>query len=155
MRTLVPGGWDARLRRRRPTTPGETAHPLLHMANFRLPAIAKGDYGSDVVAHMRTHHLLVVLKEFESALAGHGLYDHTVPWPLHVSMCNPMGLQRTLAGQSGIQRFFTHEDRAFCLYVVLGAHRERHALVEQANHVLSHLRIGPPHPAYTAHYVPR
>ena len=154
MRTLVPGGWDARLRRRRPTTPGETAHPLLHMANFRLPAIAKGDYGSDVVAHMHSHHLLVVLKEFGEELAGRGLYAPTkAPWPLHERMANPHGLQRTLAGQSGIQKFFTHEGRAFCLYVVLGAHRERHTLIEQANEVLAHVHIGPADPSHTAHYV--
>ena len=30
-------------------------------------------------------------------------------------------LQRAVPGQSGLQQFFTHRGRAFCLYVVLGS----------------------------------
>ena len=50
-------------------------------------------------------------------------------------------MQRTLSGQSGRQIFFNESGRAFCLYVVLGSHRQREVLVPLANDVLASLAI--------------
>jgi hypothetical protein len=50
-------------------------------------------------------------------------------------------LQRTIAGQSGVQRFFTEAGRAFCLYVVVGAHVNRHRAVVAVNHLLAGVQI--------------
>jgi hypothetical protein len=52
-------------------------------------------------------------------------------------------LQRVLPGQSGCQRFFNVNGRAFCLYVVLGSHARRHLLVPTVNQLLTSLDIAP------------
>lgn len=152
LRLDLPHGWDARLLRRRPTSRAETGHPLLHAANLRLPVAPRGDYGSDTVARLGGGHLLLVVKEFHPDLAGRPLYRHPIPWPLTPAMVNPRGLQRTLPGQSGFQRFFSHQGRAFCLYVVLGAHTNRAVLLARANHVLAGLAIDPHHQSHIAHF---
>ena len=46
-------------------------------------------------------------------------------------------------GQSGRQIFFNANGRAFCLYVVLGSHRQRNVLVPLVNEVLATLEIEP------------
>jgi hypothetical protein len=50
-------------------------------------------------------------------------------------------LLRRLPGQAGLQRFFSERERAFCLYVVIGAHARRDALVRMASRALEQLRI--------------
>jgi hypothetical protein len=52
-------------------------------------------------------------------------------------------MQRPIAGQSGAQYFFNQSGRAFCLYVVLGAHARRQESVPEVNQVLAGLRIDP------------
>jgi hypothetical protein len=46
-----------------------------------------------------------------------------------------------LPGQSGLQQFFTHRGRAFCLYVVLGSHIDRAEVLPRVNAVLDSLVI--------------
>jgi hypothetical protein len=46
-----------------------------------------------------------------------------------------------MPGQSGLQRFFTHNGRAFCLYVVLGSHVDRADILPNVNAVLETLEI--------------
>jgi hypothetical protein len=141
---LVRPGWDVRLIRRTPETAEATTHPVLHLGNFRMPMRVLGDYGSHVVAQMLSSDVLVVVKEFDPALSTSALYRHPVPWPLKPSDAQPRGLQRTIAGQSGIQKFFSLHGRAFCLYVVLGSHARRHELVAEANQALAHLTLVAP-----------
>ena len=57
---------------------------------------------------------------------------------------DPATLRRGIPGQSAHQAFFQESDRAFCLYVVLGSHARRAALVPIANRVLASVRIDPP-----------
>jgi hypothetical protein len=52
-------------------------------------------------------------------------------------------LQRLIPGQSGVQRFFSERGRAFCLYVVIGSHSSRRALVEEVNRLLATLEVDP------------
>ena len=56
---------------------------------------------------------------------------------------DPATLRRGIAGQSAHQAFFQESGRAFCLYVVLGAHARRAALVPIVNGVLASVRIDP------------
>jgi hypothetical protein len=53
----------------------------------------------------------------------------------------PNALQRRLPGQLGVQRFFTSNGRAFCLYVVLGSARFAPQLVEEAHRVLDNVAV--------------
>jgi hypothetical protein len=50
-------------------------------------------------------------------------------------------LQKSIPGQSGVQRFFTVSGRAFCLYVVVGSHIDRAEILPGVNQVLETVRI--------------
>ena len=71
-------GWDARIYRRPQTDHGEDNHPILHAANFPLPA-ERGDYGSGAVDRMRGDDVLVVLIEFGTDSAGTALFSQGSP----------------------------------------------------------------------------
>ena len=137
----TPPGWDARIYRRPQTEHGEVNHPVLHAANFPLPA-ERGDFGSGAVDRMRGDDVLVVLIEYGEDSAGTALFaDQGMPHPRAADF-DPRMLQRTLPGQSGAQWFFTNGNRAFCLYVVLGAHARRARLVPRVHELIDRLAIG-------------
>jgi hypothetical protein len=136
----TPTGWDARIYRRRQTEVGEDNHPVLHAANFPLPA-ERGDFGSGAVDRMRGDDVLVVLIEYGADSAGTALFaDQGLPRPRATDF-DPRMLQRTLPGQSGAQWFFTSGSRAFCLYVVLGNHARRVRLMPRVHELLDQLAI--------------
>ena len=54
---------------------------------------------------------------------------------------SPDAMQRPLKGQSGTQVFFTENDRAFVLYVVMGSHASRASRVDITNQVLDGITI--------------
>lgn len=137
----TPRGWDARIYRRSESVAGEVSLPVMHAANFALPAI-RGDYGSGAVDRMRGHDVLVVLIEFDGPSARTALFaNRGVPRP-KADDFRPAQLQRVLPGQSGAQWFFNTGDRAFCLYVVLGSHSRRARLLPQVHLLLDQLTIG-------------
>ncbi len=65
-----------------------------------------------------------------------------IPRNLQARQFDRNALQRALPGQSGLQQFFHHRGRAFCLYVVVGSHVDRHDVLPQINAVLDSLEIG-------------
>lgn len=137
----TPRGWDARIYRRSQSEAGEVNFPVMHAANFALPAI-RGDYGSGAVDRMRGHDVLVVLIEFDGASAQTALFaNRGLPRP-NADDFHPAQLQRVLPGQSGSQWFFNTGGRAFCLYVVLGSHTRRARLLPQVHDLLDRLTIG-------------
>lgn len=137
----TPRGWDARIYRRRESEAGERSFPIVHAANFALPAV-RGDFGNGAVDRMRREHVLVVLLEFDPPSASTALFaNRGVPRPRSDDF-HPTQLQRVLPGQSGGQWFFNTGDRAFCLYVVLGSHQRRARLVPQVHDLLDRLTIG-------------
>lgn len=153
----APSGWDAQIYVRPPlppealvqakgagsdgiTTVGEQTFPIAHLANFPLPA-DRADYGGGAVELMESGAVFVALIEYEPAAAGTPQFDHGIPWPLSPDDFAPEQMQRTLPGQSGCQKFFTHNGRAFCLYVVLGSHRSRVMLTDVVNDALAKLEI--------------
>ena len=137
----VPRGWDARIYRRGDAPEDATTHAVLHAANFALPE-DRGDYGSNAVERMGSEHVLVALLEFHPDAGATALFANDgFPRRLTPEMFAPGQLQRTLAGQAGTQVFFREGGRAFCLYVVLGAFRNRARLVPRVNDVLSTLEV--------------
>jgi hypothetical protein len=137
----TPHGWDARIYRRTQTDAGEQSFPVMHAANFALPAI-RGDFGSGAVDRMRRDNVLVALLEFDPPSVGTALFaNRGVPRP-RADEFHPTQLQRVLPGQSGGQWFFNTGDRAFCLYVVLGSHHRRARLVPHVHALLDRLTIG-------------
>jgi hypothetical protein len=138
----LPDGWEGRLRRRTPE-PGATAHAILHAASFALP-VERGDYGGGAVERMTDDDVFVTVFEHDPAAAQSKLFAaQGVPARLPVASFSPVALQRVLPGQSGMQRFFTAQARAFCLYVVLGSHARRGVLAPRAEAVVRTLAIGP------------
>jgi hypothetical protein len=138
--TLV-AGWDIRIGRIASGDPGAPANAIVHAANFALPE-GRGDFGSGVVNSMQAGHLLVVLFEYGPASIGTALFERQgLPRSLRPEWFKPNQLQRTIAGQSGLQVFFTESGRPFTLYAVLGSHGNRMSLVPQINDLLETVAI--------------
>lgn len=135
----VPAGWDVRVSRR-PAAEGSTANPVMHLANFALPE-RRGDFGSGAVERMRPDDVLVVLFEYDEEATSTPLFaQRGRPRPAPADF-SPRQLQRTLPGQSGVQYFYSEAGRAFCLYIVLGSHGRRAALVPSVNALLGRLTV--------------
>jgi hypothetical protein len=134
----LPDGWEGTIYRR----PGG-GRPILHAANFALPA-DDGDFGSRSIAAMDRSGVFAALLEYDPELAGTGLFAHMgLPLPLRGSEASPRSLQRMQARRTGIQRFFTSSNRAFCLFVAMADGPALPGSVDAANHVLSTVTISP------------
>jgi hypothetical protein len=151
----LPAGWDGRITVRDDgaATPAFTAagvhvatlrsHPIVQLANFGLPN-AMGDFGSGAVELMGDRDVFVVLFEYGPEAVSTALFrDQGLPRALAPAEFDPATLRRGIDGQSAHQAFFQESGRAFCLYVVLGAHARRSALVMLVNQVLAGVRIAP------------
>jgi hypothetical protein len=159
LRIELPDRWEARLylrdspddRAREPAVRGaehpaayghigESMNPVLHLANFALPP-GRGDFGTGAVERMGPAHAFVSVVEYDRVEAGRPLFAHRgIPRPV-LSDFAANALQRRLPGQLGVQRFFTLEDRAFCLYVVLGSRAHADALIAEVHGALDNLEI--------------
>jgi hypothetical protein len=143
----VPSGWDAEIYSREADfTPqsGDSgvSRPVVHLGTFPLPQ-GRGDFGSGAVEIMRADDLLVVLFEYGPESVGTALFSRSGIPRVAAADFAPNNMQRPIAGQSGAQYFFNQSGRAFCLYVVLGAHARRQEFVPEVNQVLAGLRIDP------------
>jgi hypothetical protein len=123
-------------------SPDEIPEPIVHLANFALPE-ERGDFGSGAVDRMGSGDVFVTLFEYGSESVGQALFASQGVPALRPRMFAPTALQKTISGQAGCQRFFTVAGRPFCLYVVLGRHREATTLVPKANAVLRATTIRP------------
>lgn len=148
----LPSGWEGEIFNRAPDEvranrsfgtaedDGEVARNVVHVANFALPA-ERGDFGSGAVELMNSGAILVVLFEHGPESVDTPLFARSGVPVLTPDEFHPQQMQRTLSGQSGRQIFFNEAGRAFCLYVVLGSHRQRNVLVPLVNEVLATLDI--------------
>ncbi len=114
--------------------------PVAHLATFGLPA-ERGDFGSGAVEIMGAEDLFMAFVEFGPECAGTALFAERRLPLLDPSRFGRNRLQRTLPGQSGHQSWHTINDRAFCLYVVLGSHGLARKLVLRANEVLASVQV--------------
>jgi hypothetical protein len=136
---VTPRGWDARIFRRQAIA-GEVTYPILHAADFPLPAV-RGDYGSGAVEIMGPNHVFLSLIEFAAAEAASPLFDRQRPSRITTGEFGPDRLQRVLPGQAGAQFFFAERGRPFCLYVVLGSFTGRDALVSRADDIFRTMEV--------------
>lgn len=114
---------------------------VLHVGSFPLPT-ERGSFGSGAVELMRAEDVLIVLFEHDPESANTPLFAaQGIPRRLDPQLFEREALQQVIPGQTGLQHFFTHNDRAFCLYVVLGSHIDRVELVEKVNEVLETLEL--------------
>ncbi len=136
----LPEGWDGRIYRRE-AADGAVTRRAMHAANFALPPNV-GDYAVAAIERMQGPDMLVVLLEFDSANAGRGLFaNEGLPTVLGADDFSPTAMPRAVPGRTAAQWFFSLNDRAFCLYVVLGSHRDRASLLPQANAVVRTIRV--------------
>lgn len=142
---VPPKGWDGEIYRRpgeprpfaTPQVAPESPTPILHLANFPLPEV-RGDYGGGAVELMGRGGIFISILEHEPAESGNALFvGKGIPWPLSADDFDPQQMQRTISGQAGCQRFFSHNGRAFCLYVAIGSYRTRALLVREVNAALA------------------
>ncbi len=152
----LPRGWEGEIFNRAPEGGGrslsgpnedysddtEVARNVIHVANFALPA-ERGDFGSGAVELMSSGAVMVILFEHGPESVDTPLFARSGVPQLTADEFHPQQMQRTLQGQSGRQIFFNTAGRAFCLYVVLGSHRQREVLVPLVNEVLASLDIEP------------
>jgi hypothetical protein len=115
---------------------------VIHVASFPMPA-ERGSFGTGAVELMRSGDVFMTLFEYGPESAGTPLFEaEGIPRQLAAREFDRNALQRAMPGQSGLQRFFTHNGRAFCLYVVLGSHVDRADILPRVNAVLETLEIG-------------
>jgi len=145
----LPEGWEARifkLETLEAATSGGSDQPVLHAANFALPE-DRGDYGSGAVELMGSKDIFVALLEFEPALARTALYAPVgMPRSLDPEAFRTNGMQRWIPGQAAYQAFFNQQERAFCLYIVIGSYLRRKDLALEAEALLRRIRIGSLYP---------
>ena len=136
----LPDGWDGRIYRREAEVEAVTRRAL-HAANFALPPNL-GDYAVGAIERMQTGDVLVVLLEFDPESSGRGLFrNEGLPSGLGAADFSPTAMPRAIPGRTAAQWFFSLAGRAFCLYVVLGSHGERAAVLPIVNQVVETLKI--------------
>lgn len=144
----VPRGWDAAFARRPagPSAPGSATRAaaednvLLHAATFPLPPV-RGDYGSGALDSMGPDGVFVSLMEMGPSQPGARLFGLPVLPRLDPRDFSPASLQRPQRDQTGAQYFLTLAERPFGLFVVLGSHDRRAALVPVARELLAGLTV--------------
>ncbi len=138
----LPQGWDGRIYTRRDET-SDTTNRALHAATFALPS-DPGDFGAGAVDQMTDSDVLVVLLEYGREAAGTALFANDgLPSSLRPESFSPNGMPKVVPGRSASQYFFTLDERAFCLFVVLGSHNDRVRLAGVASAVASAITIAP------------
>jgi hypothetical protein len=152
----LEAGWEADIRQAAP--PQETAEvgiagPLgseavsapepviLHVGNFRLP-FERGDYGGGVLEQLAPGEVFISLIDFGTEAADQPLFAHHGVPTLTQEDFSPNAIVRGLLGKSGSQHFFNLGGRGFCLYVVVGSHRDRADLLEGINATVRSIRVG-------------
>jgi hypothetical protein len=152
----LPAGWEGRVFKRplageigasaadgAPAAAGETTNAVVHVATIPLP-VGTGDFASGAVDDLGGDDVLIVLFEYDAGSATQPLFAASgLPKSLDPDEFNPNVLQRTIRGQAGVQKFFHDQERAFCLYVVLGAFANRRRVVPLVNQVLATMSIEP------------
>ncbi|MCU1590875.1 MAG: hypothetical protein JWP11_2131 [Frankiales bacterium] len=142
LRLVLPSGWEARVRRQEPSQPGRPGNVLLHAATVVLPD-QRGDFGSGVVEQLGPDDAFLAMFEYDEGDAAKVLFRSgrlPVPKPSDFS---PDVLQRTRAGNTGAQWFFSLAGRAFSLHCVLGSHARRAPGATKVAQLLAGLAVGP------------
>ena len=122
---------------------GDETRPVMHLANFALPA-DRGDFGSGAVELMGPPDVFVALLDYGPPCLGGALFSPAgIPRPTP-ELFDPNALQRQLRGQAGYQAFFTVSGRPMCLYVVIGSLGAAADLCRQVNVVLDGVAVATP-----------
>ena len=150
----LPPGFEGRITRLTPVDPlsrhahavtpsvgTEVTRPFIHIANVPLPQ-KRDSFGGGVVETLGPNHVFIALIEYGPDCVGTKLFSPLgLPRSLSARSFSRQRLQRIIPGQSGHQAFFTHNGRAFCLYVVAGSYARVGSMVHQVNQILRSISI--------------
>lgn len=138
----LPAGWEGEIGRGGEMAPqGISRRPTVaHFANFPLP-VERADFGAEAVEMMRTGDAFVALFEYGVESADRPLFSHRGVPRIQARDFDRNALQHGLPGQSGLQRFFTVDGRAFSLYVVVGSHLDRADVIDEINQLLDSVTL--------------
>jgi hypothetical protein len=138
----LPAGFEGRIFVRAQTG-DEVPYPVAHFATFALPDQV-ADFGGGAVTLMGPDDVFAVLFEYGPESVGRRLFARPgMPRSLTTDDFRTIVLRRGLGGQSGTQWFFTEAGRPFTLYVVLGSHARRAALVPRVNELIRTIAVSP------------
>jgi hypothetical protein len=138
----LPQRFEGRIFRRSPSD-GARAYQVAQFATFPLPPNVP-DFGGSVTPTMSPTDVFAVLFEYGPESVGKALFvARGIPLSLTTDHFFPFLLKRGVGGQSGVQRFFTAENRPFTFYAVLGSHVLRPRLVPEVNALLRQITITP------------
>jgi len=142
LRMALQPGWEIRIRKAADAPAGASVLPVLHAATVPLP-VERGDFGSGVTETLGVEDAFVSIVEYGEEAIGSALFPvvDRIPWVLMPDEFDPSQLQRAVAGQAGLQRFFSLGERAFCIYTVVGAFSRRAFVVPRVRRLLSGLEI--------------
>lgn len=139
----VPPGWEGDISGggRRLLSDGAREPTVVQLASFPMPP-ERGSFGAGAVERMNRRDIFITLFEYGPESVGTALFSNQgIPRQVLARDFDRDALQVGVPGQSGLQHFFTHRDRAFCLYIVLGSHIDRADFVDEVNAVLATLDI--------------
>jgi hypothetical protein len=144
IRAELPDGWEGQLDEGLALLEDGAVRPTVaHLANFPLPP-GRGDFGGGAIMVMQPGDALIVLYEYGPESVGTALFaTQGAPRFVTTDDFDRDVLHTRMPGMSGLQRFFTHAGRAFCLYIVVGSHVDRADVIAQINSVLAGLEIAP------------
>lgn len=138
----LPAGWEGEIGRGGELAPqGISRRPTVaHFANFPLP-VERADFGAEAVEVMRSGDAFIALFEYGEGSADKPLFSHQGVPRIQTRDFDRNALQHGLPGQSGLQRFFSVNGRAFSLYVVVGSHLDRADAVDEINQLLGSVTL--------------
>ena len=136
----LPAGWEGAIGRSSELADGAVRNVVAHFASFPLPP-RRGDFGGGAVDLMQPDDALVVLFDYGASAVGSALFAFEGLPAISGGDFDRDILQKSIRGQSGVQRFFTVSGRAFCLYVVVGSHIDRAEILPQIQQLLGSVRI--------------
>lgn len=139
----IPVGWEADIsgESTRLLADGTREPTVMHVASFPIPA-ERGSFGAGAVESMSRGDIFITLFEYGPENVGTALFaGQGVPRAVAPADFSREALQFGIPGQTGLQHFFTHNGRAFCLYIVLGSHIDRADSIGRVNSVLESLEI--------------
>lgn len=144
MRVELPEGWEGEVDEGLQLLADGAVRPTVaHLANFPLPP-GRGDFAAGAVDVMQPGDALIVLFEYGPESAGTALFaSEGLPRFVEAKDFDRETLHASRIGLSGVQRFFTHNGRAFCLYIVVGSHIDRADVLSRLNSVLADLEVDP------------
>ena len=137
----VPPAWEVNIRRESAMLFGgdpDVVEPaVMHLANFQLPT-ELADYGNEIYTALGPADVFVSVIDFGPLTADQQLFDHQgMPIPLTPDSFSEDAAVRGLQGGTASQQFFQAQGRGYCLYVVIGSHKERADVLQELNTVLA------------------